>query len=151
DKPGPEITIQLQRLVENKLAASTLSSITQHLRRNPKSKLTLQDEEFLRPSDKAPDTTAIVPIPNFVKFPFLFLLLLRQNLLIFLKRLYLTPVKSHIKENDELSTDDEGQDDVTQTDTYLEFNALQFRFLYYNAMIRNHPSFGRGIAYFPQG
>ncbi|KAL6042615.1 hypothetical protein QOT17_024351 [Balamuthia mandrillaris] len=77
---GPEITEQLHQLLENKLAAVTLSIISALLLRNPLLKLTPEDLAFIR-SSNTPAQKCVVRIPSAVFDKYLYLLFLRQNLL----------------------------------------------------------------------
>lgn len=90
NKPSHEITRQLQHLVESKLSSMTLNVISSLLLRNRQFKLNVEDVEFIRPFTKKPDRAVFIEIPSFVSRPFLFLLLLRQGLLGYLHRLYLS-------------------------------------------------------------
>ncbi len=86
-KVGTEITEQLHQLLENKLASATLSVISALLLRNPLLKLTADDVAFIHQSQQ-PAKTLAIPLPVGLTDPFLYLLFLRQNLLLFLHRMY---------------------------------------------------------------
>eukprot|EP01080_Neovahlkampfia_damariscottae_P002539 gene2539-3501_t len=85
--PSFEITKQFKNLVENKLSNATLNILAKMLKVNPECQLTPDDLEFLRPFSKKPERAILYQIPNQASNLLLFLLLLQQNLLTYLKKL----------------------------------------------------------------
>jgi hypothetical protein len=79
DVPGREITEEFVSLVESKIDAILLTLIGTLLSRNTSVKLSRQDIKFLLPIGSTPNTS-FFPLPT-VENPFLYLMLLRQNLL----------------------------------------------------------------------
>ncbi|KAG0169771.1 hypothetical protein DFQ30_003243 [Apophysomyces sp. BC1015] len=77
------ISEELVDLLENRLTSQiTLKEVQQFLMRNPNSKLSRADIEFILPVEKTPAFHQIVRLPALVANPAQFLYLLRQNILV---------------------------------------------------------------------
>ncbi|KAI7869277.1 hypothetical protein BDF14DRAFT_1880142 [Spinellus fusiger] len=76
------ISEELVDMLENRLTTQiTLKEVQQFLTRNPTSKLSRADIEFILPIEKAPTGSHIVRIPDLIANPIHFLNTVRQNLL----------------------------------------------------------------------
>jgi hypothetical protein len=69
-------------VVESRLSSTTLAVISSLLLRNPLLKLTAEDVAFLQPSP-VPDKSVTLGLPLVLSDCYLFLHLLRQNLLLY--------------------------------------------------------------------
>ncbi|KAK3579120.1 hypothetical protein CHS0354_022140 [Potamilus streckersoni] len=83
--PGPEIKVDLMRLLQSKLDESVLDIITVMLRRNPVCKLSWDDVQFIQPLGSSPTEKLLLTLPSRVSQHLRALqYYLRQNLLQFL-------------------------------------------------------------------
>ncbi|KAL0090268.1 hypothetical protein J3Q64DRAFT_1808741 [Phycomyces blakesleeanus] len=91
------ISEELVDLLENRLTSQiTLKEVQQFLTRNPTSKLSRSDIEFILPVDKSPTLHHIVHIPDLVANPIQFLNILKQNILVGPLRAIAGPELRHV-------------------------------------------------------
>ncbi|KAJ7386496.1 hypothetical protein OS493_008630 [Desmophyllum pertusum] len=82
DEPGPEITVELVEVLQNRINEAMLEVLSVLLSRNPNCKLTYADVRFIQPQGQAPKTTLTLIIPPMdVNFLCPLAFYLRQNLL----------------------------------------------------------------------
>ena len=88
--PTEEITVQLHRMIANRLATITLGLISTLLQRNPLFKFAPADANLVRPENSSPEKAIAIALPKNVKDINVFLLLFKQNLAPYLNSLNLT-------------------------------------------------------------
>ena len=82
--PSKEVMEEFVAMIENKINALTLNILSTLLSRNIALKLSAQDVDFIMPPSSKPKTEHFIAIPNSVHDPYLFLTLLKQNVLLYL-------------------------------------------------------------------
>ncbi|KAI9025012.1 hypothetical protein CLU79DRAFT_93554 [Phycomyces nitens] len=91
------ISEELVDLLENRLTSQiTLKEVQQFLTRNPTSKLSRSDIEFILPIDKSPTLHRVIHIPDLIGNPIQFLNILKQNLLVGPLRAIVGPELRHV-------------------------------------------------------
>jgi hypothetical protein len=83
EEVGEEISVQLRRLMETRLAEYALSLLSELLSRNPQFQLAPSDLDFIRSGVGQKDmyTKAMLRLPHeVIRDPYLFLLYMRQNI-----------------------------------------------------------------------
>ncbi|KNC96331.1 uncharacterized protein SPPG_08234 [Spizellomyces punctatus DAOM BR117] len=153
DRPGPQITNEFVNMVEVKINALTQHVLGTFLARNVTLKLTRADLDFILPAGRGcgPIRREWFKLPTLVRSPYVFLLLLRQNLLSWLHVLGGADVVSSLRKHygATFGWADRAVDNPQGKRTY-EVQLSDFSFLYNCIPTRNptatEATVGQGIA-----